>query len=165
MTFYSPEFDRYIHVNRKNKIRRLSLKVCRITGKITINAPLYLHNLDLWGMVTSTISVCDLLVANMKILNSIEKNVLDIVDDLFHHILECDNNKISGQKIIDSFQKIAELYNVRQPEPLRTTDSTKTTTHTASSRRKLTSRKVSSKTLRQSLTTYKSITYKDKTFY
>lgn len=123
----------------------------------------YLHNLDLWGIVTSTISVFDLLVANMKILNSIEKNVLDIVDDLFHHILECDNNKISGQKIIDSFQKIAELYNVRQPEPLRTTDSTKTTTHTASSRRKLTSRKVSSKTLRQSLTTYKSITYKDKT--
>ena len=45
MTFYSSEFDRYIHINRKNKIRRLSLKVCRITGKITINASLYLPNL------------------------------------------------------------------------------------------------------------------------
>ena len=47
MTFYSSEFDRYIYVNRKNKIRRLSLKVCRITGKITINASLYLPNLDI----------------------------------------------------------------------------------------------------------------------
>ena len=114
-------------------------------------------------MVTSTISVFDLLVANIKILNSIETNVLDIVDSLFHHILECDNNKISGQKIVDSFQKIAKLYNVRQPEPLRTTHSTKTTTHKASSRKKLTTRRVSSKTLRQSLTTYKSITSKNKT--
>ena len=47
MTFYSPEFDRYIHINRKNKIRRLSLKVCRVTGKISINASLYLPNLDI----------------------------------------------------------------------------------------------------------------------
>ena len=47
MTFYSPEFDRYIHINRKNKVRRLSLKVCRVTGKISINASLYLPNLDI----------------------------------------------------------------------------------------------------------------------
>ena len=47
MTFYSPEFDRHIHINRKNKIRRLSLKVCRVTGKISINASLYLPNLDI----------------------------------------------------------------------------------------------------------------------
>ena len=47
MTFYSPEFDRYVHITRKNKIRRLSLKVCRVTGKISINASLYLPNLDI----------------------------------------------------------------------------------------------------------------------
>jgi len=47
MTFYSPEFNRHIHINRGNKIRRLSLKVCRVTGKITINASLFLPNSDI----------------------------------------------------------------------------------------------------------------------
>ena len=47
MTFYSPEFERYIHINRTNKIRRLSLRVCRVTGKISINASLYLPNSDI----------------------------------------------------------------------------------------------------------------------
>ena len=119
---------------------------------------IYLHNLDLWGMVTSTISVFDLLVANTKILNSIEKNVLDIINDLFYHILECDANKISIQKMIDSFQDIAELYNVTQPKPLRITDTPRSTSHIKSSRKKLSTRKVSSKNLRQSLTNNKSIT-------
>ena len=47
MTFYSPEFDKYIIINRKTKIRRLSLRVCRITCKISINAPMYLPNSDI----------------------------------------------------------------------------------------------------------------------
>ena len=47
MTFYCPEFDRTIHVNRKKIIRRLSLKVCRVTGKISINASVYLPNSDI----------------------------------------------------------------------------------------------------------------------
>ena len=47
MTFYCPEFDRTIHVNRKNIIRRLSLKVCRVTGQISINASVYIPNSDI----------------------------------------------------------------------------------------------------------------------
>ena len=47
MSFYSPEFKRYITINRKKKIRRLSLKVCRITSTITINAPIYTPNSDI----------------------------------------------------------------------------------------------------------------------
>ena len=41
MTFFSDEFQKPIVINRKNNIRRLSLKVCRITGKISINAPIF----------------------------------------------------------------------------------------------------------------------------
>ena len=44
MTFYCPEFEKTIFINRKNFIRRLSLKVCRVTGKISINASVYLPN-------------------------------------------------------------------------------------------------------------------------
>ena len=47
MIFYCPEFDRTIHVNRKNIIRRLSLKVCRVTGQISINASVYIPNSDI----------------------------------------------------------------------------------------------------------------------
>ena len=35
MTFYSTEFKKPITIIRKNNIRRLSLKVCRVTGKIS----------------------------------------------------------------------------------------------------------------------------------
>ena len=39
MAFYSIEFDKTIFINRKKNIRRLSLRICRITGEISINAP------------------------------------------------------------------------------------------------------------------------------
>ena len=47
MNFYSLQFNRYIKVKRSSKTHRLSLKVCRVTGKISINASLYLPNLDI----------------------------------------------------------------------------------------------------------------------
>ena len=48
MTFYSNEFKKPIVISRKNNIRRLSLKVCRITGKITINAPKFLAESEIY---------------------------------------------------------------------------------------------------------------------
>ena len=47
MTFYSTEFKKPITINRKNNIRRLSLKVCRITGKISISAPKFLSESEI----------------------------------------------------------------------------------------------------------------------
>ena len=47
MSFYSPDFERDIIINRNRKIRRLSLLVCRISGKISISAPLYLPNSEI----------------------------------------------------------------------------------------------------------------------
>ena len=48
MTFYSNEFKKLIVISRKNNIRRLSLKVCRITGKISINAPKFLSESEIY---------------------------------------------------------------------------------------------------------------------
>ena len=48
MTFYSTEFQKPVVISRKNNIRRLSLKVCRITGKITINAPKFLAESEIY---------------------------------------------------------------------------------------------------------------------
>ena len=48
MTFYSNEFKKPVLISRKNNIRRLSLKVCRITGKITINAPKFLSECEIY---------------------------------------------------------------------------------------------------------------------
>ena len=47
MTFYSTEFKKPITISRKNNIRRLSLKVCRITGKISISAPKFLSETEI----------------------------------------------------------------------------------------------------------------------
>ena len=47
MTFYSTEFKKPITISRKNNIRRLSLKVCRITGKISISAPKFLSESEI----------------------------------------------------------------------------------------------------------------------
>ena len=47
MTFYSTEFKKPIVVSRKKNIRRLSLKVCRITGKISISAPKFLSESEI----------------------------------------------------------------------------------------------------------------------
>ena len=47
MTFYSTEFKKLITIIRKNNIRRLSLKVCRITGKISISAPKFLSESEI----------------------------------------------------------------------------------------------------------------------
>ena len=48
MTFYSTEFKKPITISRKNNIRRLSLKVCRITGKISISAPKFLSESEIY---------------------------------------------------------------------------------------------------------------------
>ena len=48
MSFYSYEFQKLIVINRKNNIRRLSLKVCRITGKISINAPMFFSDFRIY---------------------------------------------------------------------------------------------------------------------
>ena len=48
MTFYSNEFKKPIVISRKSNIRKLSLKVCRITGKITINAPKFLAESEVY---------------------------------------------------------------------------------------------------------------------
>ena len=48
MTFYSTEFKKPIVISRKNNIRRLSLKVCRITGNISINAPKFLSESEIY---------------------------------------------------------------------------------------------------------------------
>ena len=48
MTFYCTEFQKPIVISRKNNIRRLSLKVCRITGKISINAPKFLSESEIY---------------------------------------------------------------------------------------------------------------------
>ena len=48
MTFYSTEFKKPIVISRKNNIRRLSLKVCRITGEISINAPKFLSESEIY---------------------------------------------------------------------------------------------------------------------
>ena len=47
MTFYSTEFQKPVVISRKNNIRRLSLKVCRITGKISISAPKFLSETEI----------------------------------------------------------------------------------------------------------------------
>ena len=123
----------------------------------------YLPNLDLWGMVTCTLSIFDLLLSNIKLLNSLEKDVLEVIEDLFQHILECDTRKIAHEKIVNSFQKIAELYTVQRSEPLQINKSSKRTRTTITNKKKLSTKKVSSKTIRRSLTNYKSISYKHKT--
>ena len=48
MTFYSTEFQKPVVISRKNNIRRLSLKVCRITGEISINAPKFLSESEIY---------------------------------------------------------------------------------------------------------------------
>ena len=48
MIFYSSEFDRDIYINKKNNIHRLSLKICNITSKITINSPVYISNSEIY---------------------------------------------------------------------------------------------------------------------
>ena len=48
MTFYSTEFQKPVVISRKNNIRRLSLKVCRITGEISINAPNFLSESEIY---------------------------------------------------------------------------------------------------------------------
>ena len=48
MTFYSTEFQKPVLISRKNNIRRLSLKVCRITGEISINAPKFLSESEIY---------------------------------------------------------------------------------------------------------------------
>ena len=47
MTFYSTEFQKPVVISRKNNIRRLSLKVCRITGKISFSAPKFLSESEI----------------------------------------------------------------------------------------------------------------------
>ena len=47
MTFYSTEFKKPVTIRRKNNISRLSLKVCRITGKISISAPKFLSESEI----------------------------------------------------------------------------------------------------------------------
>ena len=56
MTFYSTEFKKPIVISRKNNIRRLSLKVCRITGKISINAPKFLSESEIYKFYYSNLS-------------------------------------------------------------------------------------------------------------
>jgi len=48
MTFYSTEFQKPVVISRKNNIRRLSLQVCRITGEISINAPKFLSESEIY---------------------------------------------------------------------------------------------------------------------
>ena len=47
MIFYSTEFQKPLVINRKKNIRRLSLKVCRITASISINAPRFLSETEI----------------------------------------------------------------------------------------------------------------------
>ena len=47
MIFYSTEFQKPVVINRKKNIRRLSLKVCRITANISINAPSFLSEIEI----------------------------------------------------------------------------------------------------------------------
>ena len=44
MKFFSTEFNKDIIVNRNKKIRKLSLKVCKVSGSISINAPMYISH-------------------------------------------------------------------------------------------------------------------------
>ena len=47
MTFYSTEFKKPITISRKNHIRRISIRVCTITGKISISAPKFLSESEI----------------------------------------------------------------------------------------------------------------------
>ena len=49
MTFYSTKFQKHIYICRKNNVRRLSLKVCKITGKISIIAPKFLSESEIYN--------------------------------------------------------------------------------------------------------------------
>ena len=87
MTFYSPEFDRYIIINRKNKIRRLSLKVCRITCKISINAPMYLSNSDISNFFYKNHSWITKQLSKCVVPKIIDKGLMIPVEGNFYEIV------------------------------------------------------------------------------
>jgi hypothetical protein len=124
---------------------------------------IYLSNLDLWGMVTSVVSVYDLLLSNIKILNSVEKEALSIIANLFQHILKADTTRISSQLVVQSFQKVSDIYQIKKKPPLKITERSQNVTRMGKSNKKLTTKKISSKTLKKSLATHKSISVKNRT--
>ncbi len=91
MTFYSPEFDRYIIINRKNKIRRLSLKVCRITCKISINAPMYLSNSDISNFFYKNHSWITKQLSKCVVPKIIDKGLMIPVEGNFYEIVMKNN--------------------------------------------------------------------------
>ena len=100
MTFYSPEFDRYIHINRKNKVRRLSLKVCRVTGKISINASLYLPNLDIINFFNKNRSWISKQLSKCVVPKIVDKGSILPVEGICYEIVS--NNNVSTIRFLES---------------------------------------------------------------
>ena len=100
MIFNSTEFQKPILITRKNNIRRLSLKVCRITGKISINASLYLPNLDIInffnknrGWISKQLSKCVVpKIVDKGLVLPVEGNCYEIVS----------NNHVSTIRFLES---------------------------------------------------------------
>ena len=100
MTFYSREFDRYIYINRKNKIRRLSLKVCRVTGKISINASLYLPNLDIINFFNKNRSWISKQLSKCVVPKIVDKGLMLPVEGNCYQIVS--NNNVSTIRFLES---------------------------------------------------------------
>jgi hypothetical protein len=118
MTFYSNEFKKLITIGRKNNIRRLSLKVCGITGKISISAPKFLPESEIHkffylnrSWIHNQINQC--LVP--KIVNEgsfipVEGNLYEIVVKNCSKIQFVENNQICIPKNISNIGKEVQTF-------------------------------------------------------
>jgi len=116
---------------------------------------LYLHNLDLWGTIMSMMPIFHLLSTNITLLNNTENSVLKIMHELFQYSLDNSDTPMSSQFIVNKLQDISGLYNVKKQKMLKTTNRT--------SIKKISTRKKVSSILKQTISSSKSISKKNKT--
>ena len=119
MTFYSTEFQKPIVISRKNNIRRLSLKVCRITGKISINAPKFLSESEIYkfyylnrNWIQNQINQClDPKIVKEGLILPVEGNLYEIVvKKSCSKIKFLENNQICIPKNISNIGKELQTF-------------------------------------------------------
>ena len=97
MLFYSPDFDRDIIINRKRKVRRLTLRVCTISGKISISAPLYLPNSEIKKFFIQNHNWISKQLKKCVVPVIVKKGIFLPIGGNFHQIIA--NKKITKIKI------------------------------------------------------------------